>query len=131
MKNNILVVDDEEPIQELIHTYLAPVDATLHSAYTGEEAVAMYEEMLEAGQRPDLVLMDLKMPGMDGIETTKHIMDMDPQARIYGFTAFSRSVWATEMKKAGARRVISRGIGFNGLRDIVEEILEEKTVAAY
>lgn len=131
MKKNILVVDDEEPIQELIHTYLAPVDASIHSAYTGEEGIALYQELLEDGKRPDLVLMDLKMPGMDGIETTRHIMDMDPHARIYGFTAFSRSVWATEMKKAGAQRIISRGIGFNGLRDIVEEILEEKKVIAY
>jgi two-component system response regulator YesN len=131
MKNTILVVDDEEPIQELIHTYLSPLSGDIRSAFTGEEAVAMYEEMLEAGNRPDLVIMDLKMPGMDGIETTSHIMDMDPQARIYGFTAFSRSVWATEMKKAGARRVISRGIGFNGLREIVEETLETEKIPAY
>jgi len=131
MKNTILVVDDEEPIQELIHTYLSPLDVTIHSAFSGEEGVAMYEHLLEKDKRPDLVLMDLKMPGMDGIEATGRIIEMDPHARIYGFTAFSRSVWATEMKKAGARRIISRGIGFNGLRDIVKEILEEKKVMAY
>lgn len=131
MKKTILVVDDEEPIQELIHTYLSPLNATIHSAFSGEEGIALYEEMLDRGKRPALVLMDLKMPGMDGIETTNRIMDMDPHARIYGFTAFSRSVWATEMKKAGARRVISRGIGFNGLREIVEGVLHEKEIAAY
>ena len=131
MKKTILVVDDEEPIQELIHTYLAPLNAKIHSAFTGEEGIAIYEELLDKGKRPDLVLMDLKMSGMDGIETTNRIMDMDPHARIYGFTAFSRSVWATEMKKAGARRVISRGIGFNGLREIVEGVLHEKEIATY
>lgn len=131
MKQDILVVDDEEPIQELIHTYLAPLDARIHSAFTGEEAVAMYEKFLEKGNRPDLVIMDLKMPGMDGIDTIRHIMNMDPHARIYGFTAFSRSVWATEMKKAGAQRVISREIGFNGLREIVEDTLKEEKIPAY
>lgn len=123
MKKSILVVDDEEPIQELVRVYLSPLDVTIHSAYTGEDAVRFYAEMLETGKRPDLVLMDLKLPGIDGIETTNRIMDLDPTAHIYGFTAFSRSVWASEMLRAGALRVIPRAIGFNGLRKIVQEAL--------
>jgi len=123
MIKRILVVDDEEPIQELIHLYLAPIGVRLHAAYTGEDGVSMYAEMLEAGMRPDLVIMDLKLPGIDGIETINRIMAMDPTACIFGFTAYSKSVWGSEMLNAGALQVIPRTIGFAGLRDIVNDSL--------
>jgi len=126
MKKSILVVDDEEPIQELIRVYLSPLGVTIHSAYTGEDAVKLYEEMLDQDCQPDLVLMDLKLPGIDGIETINRIMDLDPAACIYGFTAFSKSVWAAEMLRAGALKVIPRAIGFNGLRKIVQDALSSE-----
>ena len=130
MEKSILVVDDEEPIQDLIRVYLTPLGVRIHSAYTGEDGVKRYQEMLEAGRPPDLVLMDLKLPGIDGIQTINYIMDLDPAAVIYGFTAFSRSVWAADMLHAGARKVIPRAIGFSGLREIIrEELLASKVMA--
>ena len=131
MIKSILVVDDEEPIQDLIRLYLEPLKVRLHAAYTGEDGVRMYADMLEGGRRPDLVIMDLKLPGIDGIEAINRIMDMDPMASIFGFTAYSQSVWASEMLNAGAKRVIPRAIGFNGLREIVYESLFPDKMVAY
>lgn len=127
MKKRILVVDDEEPIQELIKVYLSPLNAEIYPAFTGEDALKMYE-MMRMGKKPDLVIMDLKLPGIDGIETIKRLLRTDPEALIYGFTAFSNSIWASRMLKAGAKKVIPRSMGFNGLKEVVQEAIMRRTI---
>ena len=131
MKKEILVVDDEDSIQELIKVYLSPLNVRIHSAFTGEDAVKMYEEMMYRGRKPFIVIMDLKLPGIDGIEAIKRLKDLDPGANIYGFTAFSNSVWASKMLRAGARKVIPRSMGFNGLKEIIQESLSERMVVMH
>ncbi|MCD6482083.1 MAG: response regulator [Thermoplasmata archaeon] len=122
---SMLVVEDEEPIQELIKEYLAPLKIKIFQAFSGEEGVEKYRELLDKGKKPDLVIMDLKLPGMDGVEATKRILSMDPEAKVYGFTAYFGTEWAKELEKAGAKGVIARPVGFEGFRDIVKEILEK------
>lgn len=128
MKKRILVVDDEEPIQELIKVYLSPLNVEIYSAFTGEDALKMYEEMMYMGKKPDIVVMDLKLPGIDGIETIRRLLKIDPESLIYGFTAFSNSVWASRMLRAGARKVIPRSMGFTGLRDVIQEAIMRRSV---
>ena len=124
MNNSMLVVDDEEAIQELIQIYLSEMDVKIYPALTGEEGLEKYAELMNEGNAPDMVIMNLKLPGMDGVETTKKIMEMDPSALIYGFTASFDTDWADELKKAGTRDVIPKIVGFGALRKIVKEILE-------
>ncbi|MEA2054635.1 MAG: response regulator [Candidatus Thermoplasmatota archaeon] len=131
MKKRVLAVDDEEPIQELIKVYLSPLNVKVYQAFTGEDGVKMYENMFDAGRRPDLVIMDLKLPGIDGIEAIKRIMKIDPWAVIYGFTAFSSPIWASQMLEAGAKKVIPRSMGFSGLRGMVQETLMRKKIAIH
>jgi len=120
----MLVIEDEEPIQELIKEYLAPLKIEIYQAYSGEEGVEKYKELMEKGKRPDLVIMDLKLPGIDGVEATKRILKIDPKARVYGFTAYFGTSWAKELEKAGAKGVIARPVGFDGFRDIVKDLLK-------
>ncbi|MCD6223112.1 MAG: response regulator [Thermoplasmata archaeon] len=122
---SILVVEDEEPIQELIKEYLAPLKVKIYQAFSGEEGVEMYKKLFSKGKKPTLVIMDLKLPGIDGVEATKRIMEIDPDAIVYGFTAYFGTDWAKELQKAGARGVIARPVGFDGFRDIVKDILSE------
>lgn len=119
----MLVVEDEEPIQELIKEYLSSLKIEIHQAFSGEEGVEKYRDLLKKGKKPDIVIMDLKLPGIDGVEATKKIMAMDPEANVYGFTAYFGTEWAKELERAGAKGVIARPVGFNGFREIVEEIL--------
>lgn len=123
--SSMLVVEDEEPIQELIKEYLTPLKIEIYQAFSGEEGVEKYRELMKKGNKPDLVIMDLKLPGMDGVEATKRILSMDPEARVYGFTAYFGTEWAKELERAGAKGVIARPVGFEGFRDIVKEILEK------
>ncbi len=121
---DILVVEDDKDIQVLIQRYLAELDAALHFADTGEEAVKKYEELMENGKIPDMVVMDLDLPpGIDGVEATKRIMKIDRKANVYGFTAYFDTEWATELRDAGAKGVMGRPIGMAGFRDKVKEIL--------
>ena len=120
----ILVVEDEEPIQELIKEYLSPLNVEIYQALSGEEGVTLYRELLDKKRRPDVVVMDLKLPGIDGVETTR----MDKKANIYGFTAYFGTEWSKELKDAGAKGVIARPVGFEGFRDIVKRILNGEEI---
>lgn len=124
----MLVVDDEEAIQELIQIYLSEMDVKIYPALTGEEGLEKYAELMNEGNAPDMVIMNLKLPGMDGVETTRKIMKMNPSALVYGFTASFDTDWADELKKAGAKDVIPKIVGFGALRKIVKEILEGEDI---
>jgi len=124
----ILVVEDEEPIQELIKEYLSPLNVEIYQALSGEEGVTLYRELLDKKRRPDVVVMDLKLPGIDGVETTRRIIAMDKKANIYGFTAYFGTEWSKELKDAGAKGVIARPVGFEGFRDIVKRILNGEEI---
>ncbi len=130
MKRIILVVDDEESIQELIAIHLSSLDAEIYPAYNGENGVKLYAELYAEGKKPDVVIMDLKLPGINGIEATRRIKKIDPEALIYGFTAFTNS-WAKEMMRAGAKKIIPRSMGFSGLREILRSSLGKKEILAH
>ena len=70
-KKQILVVEDEAPIQELLRFNLERKNYAVQSAYSGEEALGLLKK-----QRPDLVLLDIMLPGTDGLEVCK-IMKAD------------------------------------------------------
>jgi len=73
-------------------------------AADGRRAMEMFLD-----RHPDLVLMDIVMPGMDGIEATKEIISRDPKAVVLAITAFS-STKGAEMLEEGAKEVISKPV---------------------
>ena len=123
MAKILLIVEDEEDMQELMRRYIqkAGLDVEIYSAFDGKEGVEKYKELMDAGKKPDLVIMDLKLPEMDGVEATKTIKKLDTNATIYGFTAFFDTDWSERLLKAGAKKVIPRYVGFDGF---VKELKE-------
>ncbi len=117
MNKVLLIVEDERDMQELMKKYIekAGLNLEIYSAYSGEEGIEKYRELMEKGKKPGLVIMDLKMPGIDGVETTERIMKIDKNASIYGFTAFFDTDWSERLMKAGAKKIIPRYMGFEGL----------------
>ncbi len=120
-KNKILIIEDEEEIQDLMRKYIekAKLDIEIYSAFDGKEGVEKYKELMKANKKPDLVIMDLKLPGIDGVEATKRIKEIDKDAIIYGFTAFFDTDWAEKLLEVGAEKIIPRYVGFKGF---VEEL---------
>ena len=111
MEYNVLLVDDEEPFHKLIPGFLALSKEhkfTVHSAMNGKEGIEMYSKLANDGQKPALVLMDLRMPVMDGVEATKRIIENDPKANIYLFTAYAETPIEKDALKAGAKGTINK-----------------------
>ena len=77
MSRRVLVVDDEKGIREALQQLLEYEQIEVRTGATGAEALALYEEF-----RPHLVFLDVKMQGMDGIETLKRLRELDHQAQI-------------------------------------------------
>lgn len=95
----ILMVDDHPLFREGVAAVLASqVDMTLVAeAVNGEEAVCLFRQ-----ERPDIVLMDLQMPGMGGLDAIRTILGEFPLARIIVLTTYQGDVQATRALRAGA-----------------------------
>ncbi|MCK4539145.1 MAG: response regulator, partial [Candidatus Krumholzibacteria bacterium] len=111
MEYNILLVDDEVQIHELMPLFLEMHVAhtfTFHSAEDGRVGVEMYNKLSSEGKKPDIVLMDLRMPVMDGVGATRTILENDPEANIYLFTAYAKTEVEQDALEAGARGTLSK-----------------------
>lgn len=113
----VLIVDDDPMVREVFEIMLSGYYEVI-SASNGKEAVRLYREL-----KPDIVLMDILMPEMDGITATKAIKTIDPNARILAITAYASSK-GKEMLEVGALDVIEKPIGKIQLIAKIEEYLD-------
>src|SRR6266436_9904757 len=99
----ILCVDDHPLVRKGIAAILAnETDMKLVAeAGSGQEAVEAFRE-----NRPDVTLMDLRMPGIDGIEATKQIRKIDPEAKIIALTSYDGDQEIYRALEAGVRGYI-------------------------
>ena len=96
MSKRILVVEDQEDNRQIIRDMLTVTDYEIMEAESGEEALAAV-----AKQRPDLILMDIQLPGMDGYEATRRIK-ADPALRSIPIIAVTSYALSGEEQKARA-----------------------------
>ena len=116
----VLVVDDHAIYRDGLGSLIGTTQEfeLLGEAGTAEEAIDFV-----TGQRPDLVLMDLKLPGMSGIGAVREIMELDPDIRILMVTMFDDDPNVLAAMRAGALGYVLKGIGH-------EELLRAMRAAA-
>jgi DNA-binding NarL/FixJ family response regulator len=87
----VLVVDDHEVVRRGLHAFLdgEPGLEVIADAGGGEEALEVFSRLDAEGRRPDVVLMDLQMAPMDGIETTRRVRDLYPGVEVVALTSFA------------------------------------------
>ena len=95
----VLIVDDHEIVREGLQTLLAEEPDFEVVGTTGDGAAAVD---LAQATKPDVIVMDLVMPGLDGIEATRRIVSKDPQARVLVLTTFADDQRVREAIQAGA-----------------------------
>ncbi|MEU5990277.1 response regulator transcription factor [Spirillospora sp. NPDC047418] len=105
VKTRILVVDDQTVVREglVLLLELLPGIEVAGACGDGERAVAMVEEL-----RPDVVLMDLRMPRMDGVEATRRIKDAHPDVGIVVLTTYADDDSIFAALRAGARGYLTK-----------------------
>ena len=126
-----MLVDDEETIHELLPIFLARNTGhtfSVHSALNGKEGVEMYGKLARDGHKPDLVLMDIRMPVMDGVEATRRIIEHDSEANIYPFTAYAGAEVERDAIEAGAKGTVSKSSDWNRTVEGIINTLERESV---
>ena len=116
-KIQVLIVDDHEVVRQGLRTFLelhddphSPVIEVVGEAANGVEAVELSSRL-----QPDIVLLDLVMPEMDGITATKKIIERDPQIRVIILTSFGEEDKVVPAIRAGAQGYLLKDISPDGL----------------
>lgn len=99
----ILIVEDDSAMQRLISSLVAPIAHQVHCCGDGLEAIAAFVR-----HRPDWVLMDLSLPGIDGIEATRRIRASFPEARVVIVTNYDDTHLRQAAQAAGAVEFVSK-----------------------
>lgn len=105
MDRRILVVDDEIHVVRLLQKYLASKSYEVYTATDGAEALQMVKDV-----RPHIVLLDIIMPGIGGIETLKEIKKINPETAVIMITAVVDEELANRSLKLGADDYIPKPI---------------------
>lgn len=120
---HILVVDDEEAQRTLLAGFLEKKDYTVTTAASGKEAI---DKNRITGF--DLVILDLKMPEIDGIETMAKMKEIDPETDFIILTGYGTVESAVEAMKLGAYDYLNKPINLDELELMIERIHGEQTV---
>ncbi|MCK9987337.1 MAG: hypothetical protein AzoDbin1_03809 [Azoarcus sp.] len=124
MKGHVLIVDDESLYRQLLTSRLGRAGYRLSEAADGEAA-------LECAQHGgvDLALVDIKMPGIDGIEVLKRLKQLDPQVEVVILTGHGNVDSAIAAMKLGAFDYLSKPYKLTELDIVVERALEKRMLA--
>ena len=120
---SILIVDDHEVVRNGIRSYLETIKdfEVVGEAESGEAAIKMVAELI-----PDIVLLDLIMPGMDGVETTRQIKKITPRTQVVVLTSYHEDVHIFPALKAGAISYILKDMKMEKLVDALQRAVRHE-----
>lgn len=115
----LLVVDDEHDICEFVENFFRERGFHVFTALNGEEAISIVRK-----ERPDIILLDIKMQGMDGIAALKHIKEIDRNSKVIMVTALEDQDKMNEAYRLGACDYITKPLVLDYLEHAVEKNLK-------
>lgn len=117
----LLIVDDSRMSRNMLRSLAEDADYTVVAeAGDGEAAIEAYKQ-----SKPDLVTLDITMPKMDGIEALKHIMEIDPAAKVIMITAAGQENKLIEAIKLGAKHFITKPFNKKEILASIADILKK------
>lgn len=120
----VLIVDDEKNIRLTLSQALEPLGLPVEAAVNGEEALARLKE------RPfSLVLLDLKLPGLGGMEVLRRVREARPDIRVIIITAYGTVESAVEAMKLGAVDFLQKPFAPKEIRALVQQVMDRGKLA--
>lgn len=116
-RSTVLVVDDDERIREVMVEALATRQRDVLAAASGEEALEIVKKT-----SVDLVLLDLQMPGLDGVETFRELQRLRPGVPVVIVTGYPDSALMAQALEIGPFTMISKPVDYTQIRKIVDRI---------
>ena len=116
----MLVVDDESEICEFLKAFFEERDFSVETAYSGQEALDAV-----AKAKPDIILLDIHMPGMDGLDTLKKIKEKDASMRVIMVTAIETNDKIDESMRLGADNYITKPLSLEYLEREVQDKISQ------
>lgn len=120
---DMLVVEDEGFQREMLRDLLTREGHRVTEAESGEKALQLLESSLF-----DLILLDFRMPGMNGLELLRQIKRINPEIEVVIMTAYGTIETAVEAMKAGARDYLTKPIDFEELCILIVRVAEHRTL---
>jgi CheY-like chemotaxis protein len=117
-KPKVLIVDDEEPLRTVLSSELASEGYQVETAADGDEAIELVQS------RPvDLVLLDIKMPRVDGFEVLRFVKQRFPKIKVIMLTGYADLSSAIDSKRWGAEDFVSKPYDLFDLLTTIERVL--------
>lgn len=119
--HNILVVDDEPQMSFLVRIALEDADLGIKSAASGEECM----KLLETGEKPDLILLDIMMPRMSGYDVCKKIKSSEDlkKIKVVYYSALPENEISRNMKQTCADNYIVKTLPMDELKPLIKKML--------
>ena len=119
-KKSILIVDDEVHVRDGLSEILQQEGFHVETAKDGREAIS-----LAVNKRFDLMISDIKMPEMDGLELLDRVQKMNPQMRVIMVTAFGDVQTYLRSMNLGAHEYINKPIRIQELKRVIDTIMQQ------
>ncbi|HXJ65220.1 MAG TPA: response regulator transcription factor, partial [Actinomycetota bacterium] len=117
----VLVVDDQRVVREGLGSLLGMLDG-IEVVGTAEDGAGAVEAVTSL--RPDVVLMDLRMPRMDGVEATRRLRDLDTRVRILMLTTYADDRSVIDALRAGAQGYLTKDAGAEEIHRALRVVVE-------
>ncbi|MBD3266032.1 response regulator [bacterium] len=121
LQATILIVDDEDAVHYSFRRFLAPLECEIMQAMSGEEALTLLEKL-----SPDLIIMDIKMEGMDGLAALKEITQKTRQIPVIMMTAYSTTSSAIEATRLGAFDYVMKPFDPPKMMEVIQQALSTR-----
>ena len=115
----VLVVDDNAPVRKmLVAAFLSDGFTKCEQAENGEEAIKLAKQV-----EPDLIILDLSMPVMNGLDAAVELRKLFPEVPLILFTMYDNSAVAAAASKVGINVVLSKGVDLSTLTDEAHKLI--------
>ncbi len=122
-KETILLVDDEQPIRELIHKSLNQLGYRVKTAPDGQRALEIYRYEQD---HIDLIILDLLMPGLSGKQCLEELLKLNPQAKVLVSSGYCDVPHIKEMLARGAKKFLSKPYQLQEMCRTIREVIENQ-----